>query len=39
MAVNFASSKDTEEEQAIHSKRDNIEIMIEDYFFLDIKYG
>ena len=39
IAVNFVSSKDAEEEHAMHSKRDNIEIMIKDYFFLDIKFG
>ena len=38
-AVNFVSSKDTEEEHAMHSKRDKIEIMTKDYFFLDIKLG
>ena len=36
IAVNFVSSKDTEEEHAIHSKRGKIEIMSKDYFFLDI---
>ena len=39
IAVNFVSSKDTEEEHPMHWKRDNIEIMIKDYFFLDIKFG
>ena len=39
IAVNFVSSKDTEEEHAMHSKRDKIEIMTKDYFFLDIKLG
>ena len=38
-AVNFVSSKDTEEEHAMHSKRDQIKIMTKDYFFLDIKLG
>ena len=28
IAINFISSKDTNEERAIHSKRDNIEIVI-----------
>ena len=38
-AFNFVSFKDTEEEHAMHSKRDKIKIMIKDYFFLDIKLG
>ena len=29
-AINFVSSKDNEEEQIMHSKSDNIEIMIND---------
>ena len=47
-AINFFSSKDTDEESLIHSVSDNIETMINDkadqvieellnYFFLDIK--
>ena len=30
IAINFISSKDTHEERVMHSKRDNIEIMIND---------
>lgn len=47
-AINFLSSKDTDEESLMHSVSDNIETMINDkadqvieellnYFFLDIK--
>ena len=30
-AINFVSSKDNDEEQIMHSKSDNIKIMINDY--------
>ena len=30
IAINFTSSKDNNEERGMHSKRDNIEIMIND---------
>ena len=44
VAINFISAKDTDEERVMHSKSDNIELMINDkahkvfnHFFLYVK--
>ena len=38
MAINFISSKDSEETRTMHSKSDNIEIMIYYYCLLHYKF-